>query len=661
MKKLKAQLELGLLGNIPSQCSKFAASFAGLANSGRQSLGVLGNYAGKTEDVLGRVYNRTTGILSGIGFSISGKYAADMETRLASLGIVADRSTKEMEALNEQIYRVAQERDINIDPSELLSAIEKISAKTGDLDFGIENIKNLAYAISATRSAGEDIGALAGDLFEKFGIRNADSILSTLGLLANQGKLGAFELKDLATQGERVTAAYAAMGRKGPNAVAEMGALLQMAKKGTGSAEQAATAFEAVIRNLTDKDKIEQLEDAGIKMRNVNGEFRSAVDIIKDIIIRTKGDTTMLGDVFDTFAKRGINVMAAGYAELRKEGKNVEESFEMISKFQNASRDGQVVINDSIIMAKTFNSAVTSLKTALSQKVFTELTPYLQNLADAINATSPEQIREYLEIAKNTFLGLGALWLGAKALRIGSGLVGAIGGKSGVGIAAGGLASLAGGTPVPVWIVNSGRLAADIKSISKNMAATGGLMANGMRMLGRLGAVGAIAYGGYEAMTADNAQEMGKGIGTALGGAIGLLGGPIGVAVGSVVGRYLGGYVGEKVEDYVQAESFEDKGKIVGKTWGEGIGWLLGGKAGAELMGRYNAWVGSSIGKLFDNYNSDNKQKARQHNMMPVNQTAVYLHVDKDGNARVERLTNEQIQTPMFMDLGYTRIFSNEA
>nr|DAI24801.1 MAG TPA: minor tail protein [Caudoviricetes sp.] len=674
MKNLKAQLELGLLGNIPSQCSKFSSSFAGLAASGRQNLAALGNYAAKTEDVLGKVYNRTTGILGSIGMGISGKYAADMQTRIEALGIVADRSSEEMAALNDQIYKTAQDRDINIDPSELLAAIEKISAKTGDLDFGIENMKNLAYTISATASAGEDIGALAGDLFEKFGIRDAQSIISTLGLLANQGKMGAFELKDLATQGERVTAAYAMMGRKGPNAVAEMGALLQMAKKGTGSAEQAATAFEAVIRNLTDKDKLEALEAAGIKVRNVNGEFRSAVDIIKDIIIRTKGDATMLGSVFDTFAIRGVSVMATGYAELRKEGKSIEDSFKMINEFQKANRDGQVVINDSIRMANTFNSAVTSLRAALSQKVFSELTPYLQDLTSAINSTSPEQIQQYLELGKKVFIGLGSVWLGAKALRMGNGLLGMLGGKSAAGNIIGGLAGATMGNPIPVFVVNSGD--AKLSGYSSRFkrrpnvgagaalegSVGGALLRNSARLLGRLGAAGAVGYGVYEAFTADNAQEMGKGIGTSIGGAIGMLGGPIGVAVGSVVGRYLGGYIGEKVGKFQEASTMEEKNKIIGKGLGEITGLAFGGFGASRLMGAWNETAMSYIGRMIDRLRSADERKAKEAEAKrPITQTAVYFKIDKDGNAQAYTKSQETTQSYMDIDSGYTRLYSNEA
>ena len=142
---------------------------------------------------------------------------------------------------------------------------------------------------------------MAADLFEKFNIKDANQMIATLGMLVNQGKAGAFELRDLATQGERVTAAYGQMGRTGVKAAAEMGAMLQMARKAAGSPEQAATALEAFIRNLNAVEKRSMLQKAGIQLIDPEDpkRMRSAVEIAKDLIKLTKGDVSKIGRVID--------------------------------------------------------------------------------------------------------------------------------------------------------------------------------------------------------------------------------------------------------------------------------------------------------------------------------------------------------------------------
>ena len=195
--------------------------------------------------------------------------------RLTRLGIQAGKTKEEMASINNEIYRTSQLSDINVDPSQIISAIEKIVSKTGDLDFARENIKNLAYTISATGAMGEDVGSMSADIFEKYNIKGAQNIIETLSTLVEQGKAGSFELKDLATQGARATAAYGSFGRIGRGAVSEMGAMLQMAAKGTGSPEQATTAFEALIRNFTDAQKMSKLEKSGIKIKDLFPDLKS--------------------------------------------------------------------------------------------------------------------------------------------------------------------------------------------------------------------------------------------------------------------------------------------------------------------------------------------------------------------------------------------------
>lgn len=319
MKTIRTAIELSLLGNISAQSNAFATSFNRLESSGRRSLLGIANAANRTHSALGSVFNRGTALIGSVGLGVSGKSMADLQTRLTRLRIQAGISKEEMEKFNKELYKTAQNRDINISTGELLSAIEKIVSKTGDMKFAADNMKNLAYAISATGAAGQDVGAMGADLMEKFGIKDKKDIIETMGLLVNQGKAGAFELRDLASQGERVTAAYASTGRMGKVAVAEMGAMLQMARKSTGSPEQTATALEALIRNFNDPNKRKILTGNGIKILDPEDpkRMRSIVEISKDLIKLTKGDTSKIGRVID---QEGLKALMALVIEYKQTG-----------------------------------------------------------------------------------------------------------------------------------------------------------------------------------------------------------------------------------------------------------------------------------------------------------------------------------------------------
>lgn len=673
MKTIRTALELSLLGNVSTQSDMFAKSLNRLASTGRRSLLGVANIANQMNSSLGTVFNRTTGILGSVGLAVSGKSIADLETRLTRLRLQAGISKEEMAKLNQELFKTAQKRDINIDPSELISAIERIVGKTGDLQFAVQNMQNLAYAISATGAAGQDVGAMGADLMEKFGIKDQQEIIKTLGLLVNQGKAGAFELRDLATQGERVTAAYASTGRQGKQAVAEMGAMLQMARKATGGPEETATALEALIRNFNDPMKRKLLTDSGIKLMDPEDpkRMRSIIDISKDLIKLTNADVSKIGRAIDSEGLRALNAMII---EFKQTG-----GFKSVDEFLTTSSDPQALLDDSKEVAQTFNSAMTSLRTAFMYFANTNLAGPIQTLADAINSLDPETLQQILSYGGTALGGLAAVWAGSKVIGMGATALSALkmfggGKKSGVGGALGGLAGLADmSNPLPVYVVNgfgsaqlpgsSLKRQANLGSVAGNTAsvAGGGRLASLAKWGGRLGALGAVGVGAYQAFNADNNIDRGSGIGMALGGALGLLGGPVGVLIGTYAGEKIGGYVGGMVDKLKKAADGEETGAIIGRELGKAIRVLPFGEILSEYSEAAGAKLGGLIGRFFDNIGERQAKEeaaaaAKTLETISRIKNEINLRIDGDG-AHITRMnTSEPQQTQINVDLGYTRI-----
>ena len=674
MKTIRTAIELSLLGNVSAQSDKFAQSLNRLESSGRRSLLGVANMANSTHNALGTVFNKGSALLGSVGLAVSGKSVADLETRLTRLRLQAGISKEEMAKLNQELFKTAQKRDINIDPSELISAIERIVGKTGDLQFAVQNMQNLAYAISATGAAGQDVGAMGADLMEKFGIKDQQEIIKTLGLLVNQGKAGAFELRDLATQGERVTAAYASTGRQGKQAVAEMGAMLQMARKATGGPEETATALEALIRNFNDPMKRKLLTDSGIKLMDPEDpkRMRSIIDISKDLIKLTNADVSKIGRAIDSEGLRALNAMII---EFKQTG-----GFKSIDEFLNTSSDPQALLDDSKEVAQTFNSAMTSLRTAFMYFANTNLAGPIQTLADALNSLDPETLQQILSYGGTALGGLAAVWAGSKAVGWGATALSALkmfggGKKSGVGGALGGLAGLAGmSNPLPVYVVNgfggaqlpgssSLKRQANLGSVAGNTAsvAGGGRLASLAKWGGRLGALGAVGVGAYQAFNADNNIDRGSGIGMALGGALGLLGGPVGVLIGTYAGEKIGGYVGGLVDEISNAENGEETGQIIGREVGKVVRLLPFGEMLSEYSEAAGAKLGGLIGRFFDNVGEKQAEKeavsaAKALETLQRVKNEITLKIDNEGAHITRMKTSEPQQTKINVDLGYTRI-----
>lgn len=565
VKDLKASFRLDLTGNLFGKSQQLANRLSRMGQTGSRSALFLSKGLQAAETGLDKLANRYTGFITGAGGIMAVKGAAAMETRLEQLGIVADRSKTEMQQLNEQIYRVAQERNINIDPSQLLSAVEQITAKTGELSVAEDNLKNIAMVISATGAGGEDVGSLFSNIFEKFNVKDSKEMLEIIDALANQGKMGAFELRDLATQGERIISAYAAMGRTGKEAALEMGTMMQLARKGTGSTEQSATAFESMVSELTSPRLIKGLKSMGIAIKDVNGNFRALPDIVQDIIVKVDGDTSKIGAIFGDFAKRAVNPIAIAYNQAKKEGKSAAEAFKAMNELMSVNSDGASIMSDSARMAATLESSITSLKSAWSGFANRNLAEPIQKLADALNRIQPEQLDKWLQTAGKIAVTVGTLAVANKARH---GILGVMdffgaGKKGGASSALGALA--ANGRPIPVYVVNGGALGA--AGVADGMDMFGGGKSGKFGKMGRFMArhrglatlanyggkalkyggkalgVAGMAYSAYELTQAQNGSQLGGSLGSIAGGLIGSIGGPLGV----VAGAYIGNYLGEKI------------------------------------------------------------------------------------------------------------------
>lgn len=404
----RISIVVDLAGNLARRARQYSSSLSRFSRSGSSSLSRLSRAARATGGALDRMGNRYTALAAGAAGIGTAKILVDLESRLTAIGIQSDISDQRLEKLKQQLFDIAQSPDVRVDPEKILSGIEEVITRTGEFEVAVENIGNIARTIRATGAAGEDVGALVANLFEKFNIRDAQTMLKMIDSLALQGKAGAFELKDLATQGNRVSAAFAATGRTGPAAVREMGAILQMVRRNTGSADEAATSFERMIATLT-QEKVKELQKKGIRiwdaeeLKKGNKIARSIPDIIKDIVKATKGDTEKLAEVFDIRALRAINAFAL---EFKQKG-----NFESFDRFLKQQGTGAQVMADAARAAKTASAALDSLATSWKALADDALDEPIDKVTKMVNALNGDQLQTGLGLLAG---GGGAAVLAAK-------------------------------------------------------------------------------------------------------------------------------------------------------------------------------------------------------------------------------------------------------
>ena len=568
MSDFRSRVIVDLAGNLVRRSRAYTGA---MRQFGRQSAGAIQPLR-RTVAAAGRgldsLANRYTALITGAAGAGAVRRVVQLDARLTQLGIQAGVSAEKVNELKERFFEIAQDPAIRIRPDQLIAGVEAIVERTGDLEFAADNLRNIGMAVRAAGATGQDIGALTAQLL-KFDIVTNDQVLATLDTLVRQGKAGSFTLQNFAGQGERVSAAYAATGRTGPIAVREMGAVLQVIRSGTGSAEQAATAFEAVLRTLQNADKLEILQGNGIQVFEPDqpGVMRSVASIMEDVIAATDGSAVKISQVFDGEAMRAFNAaIAAGHNPF--------------AQFMGIMGDGTQLTDDSQRAATTAAAAWDSLITTFERVADSNFAEPIQQMADALNSIDPETLGSLIKWGA----GLGAAAVGLSAVSKGVRGLRSLGGRRG----GGGLGGMAGATPVMVvnWPPGMGR-APGARSGPGGGAvagAAGGAAAGGRfsRFTGRLGfakragrllskaalPLTALFAAGDALITwADETASLEEKAG-ATGGGLGMVGGAAGgAALGTLVapgpGTVIGGILGALLGEYGGSEAGEAVGRAL--------------------------------------------------------------------------------------------------
>ena len=524
---LSQSVTVNLEGNLQQRSKSYEKSLERMAKRGQQHIGLLSRSASVAGRTIDRIGSRYAGILLGGSVLLAAKQVGDLEERYTRLGIQANISDDKIESLKQSIFDAAAAPDINVDPSEIISAFEAIVEKTGDLKFAEDNLKNIAIAMQATGATGQSVGELLAE-FQKQGIKNSAAVLRTIDILNIQGKQGAFTLKDLAALGPRVVAAYNATGRSGVQAMKEMGAALQVVRMGTGSSEQAATAFEAVLRTMADPKKIKALKDLGgisifdpEQLKKGKEQLRPINELMVEIIKASGGKQTNLAGVFDAEAMRAFNSAAS---EFQRTG-----TVESLDKFMQVQGDGSATMKDSARAARLFNSSLKTLGTSWQEFANDNLSEPIKELSVLLRSVSKEQTQMAFSVVKWSAGLMIALTAGRKLFGVFRGMsrVAAVAaGKSSAG-------SLLKAAPIPVYVVNG-------------PGGLGGFGKGGKA--GRLGKFGLLRSAG----NVKNIAAMGAGaIGTAGAavGAAGLAGYGVGTLINDnlIAGTSLGDSIGAAI------------------------------------------------------------------------------------------------------------------
>jgi TP901 family phage tail tape measure protein len=294
--------------------------------------------------------------------------------------------------------------------AEVISAFQDLVSKgISDAD-ALRMLEPIGRAATAAGANIRDIASAANASFQNLGIQ-PERLAKALDMMAQAGKAGAFELKDMAQYFDALTVKSALLGSKGEAALGQLAAAAQIARKGAGDASTAANNLANFLDKLSAPVTANAFEKFGVNLADEVKKGLASGDLIGYMgqLIQniTQGDASKVSALFaDVQAKNFI----APLIQNLEEYKRIRD--DALGASGTVARDFDTQMQS---MSSTFDRLKIAGQAALgSSEVIKKLLEGLTSLADWA-AAHPDAVA-ILGIGSAAVLAGGALVAGIGAI-----------------------------------------------------------------------------------------------------------------------------------------------------------------------------------------------------------------------------------------------------
>ncbi|HCR3993484.1 TPA: hypothetical protein OOF55_002749 [Morganella morganii] len=429
-----------LVGNVTQRARQFGASIRSFGAEGSRSMRLFSGAVTGANSILDKFDNKLVGFVTGGGLAMATKRVAEHQQAMVELGTQYNLTADQMNALDAQITRVAGNRKLS--SSELMQAANAFLLQTNNFDATVSQLDNIALSITGIKMEASAAGTELGAMFN-VGYKSPEKMRKWLDGAVTATQFGTGNLNDQLS-------ALRSMGKNTPwknqEDQMQMLALMRVASQEFDDPSQASAAVQGFFDSVSTKEGRQKLKvKGGINTKGKNGELKSPADLLAEIVKAGYGKEDNLKDVFsgDTLKLAMLFADPKKQAQLREAANpaNIRDGFLDEKATQNV---------------QTFNGAMTSLANAGERFAQLKLAKPVQDLADAINDLSPEELDKYAETIEKAAYAIGAAVAARYAWRGGQKILNFVqGGKGGPGGGGGGDAGLGDGSSVvPVYVTN---------------------------------------------------------------------------------------------------------------------------------------------------------------------------------------------------------------
>lgn len=249
----------------------------------------------------------------------------------------------------------AEVRDIAMKTAQPIQRVQEgldsLTASGMDFETAMKSLPTVAKVAQATGAEVRDIATTTSAATDNFGIAARD-LEQTYDLLAKGGKLGKFELKDMARYLPSILPAAKAVGMAGNEGMARLVAMLQTIRIGTGSAEEAAASAQNIFAKMESEQTAKNFLKFGVDLRKEMEKARKEGKDLTEVFVglterALKGDLSKIPQLFqDMEFARGMralldnkNKLAEFIAAMKQAGGTIDADFNRVAGDTKAKVD----------------------------------------------------------------------------------------------------------------------------------------------------------------------------------------------------------------------------------------------------------------------------------------------------------------------------------
>lgn len=534
------------------------------------------------------------------------KAGAEFDYQLQLIGNTADLTQAQIGDLGDTVMKLS--RETGQGANELQRALGYLVAAGMDVGTAERSIGTIGKVATAFAADIEDTSKAAFVLVDALQF-TPEQLGRGLDIIAAAGKEGNVELRDMAKLLPVLGGGFSALKMQGSEAVATMGAALQIAKKGAASADEAGNNMQNFLAKLSSPETLKKArENFGIDLyaviqdaqRTGGNPFEAAMN---QIIKATEGDQKKIGELFaDMQVQNFVRPLIQNWDEYQRiKDKALLGSGTTDRDFEKMRATAKQQMDE---MGQAFD------RTKI--RVGAALTPAFAALAKAVTPVI-EKIGKFAEEHPNITAGIVAIAGAVGALTTGLGLLGMAVSAAKIGMASMSVAAstLAGGGAIggltgAVTALGAAIMATPIGWIAAGIAAVGAALYLVWRHWDQIAAFGAGFWDGLATSLAPVAPLV-SAIGDAFGIVFGWVSSLVGwfgqllapvsatneqLAAATTLGQQMGQAVGDAVN--LLLTPFRGWLMLINEIRA-GIGWIIdgAGKLGSAIGGAYDATKGA--------------------------------------------------------------------